>query len=138
MAFCIIIDLFMAYKYPISDVFHWFCKIARFFATEPKTVYIANDNEESGAGEDGALRTGALLIKEGVDVRIIKLPLPEGLDKIDIAEYFINNPVKEFKVLMDGSIPYYQYIINQFSTSLTGAENHLSSLRFQTFNRKVF
>jgi hypothetical protein len=25
----------MAYKYPICDVFHWFCKIARFFATEP-------------------------------------------------------------------------------------------------------
>jgi len=78
-----------------------------------KTVYIANDNEKSGAGEDGALRTGALLIKEGVDVRIIKLPRPAGQDKIDIAEYFINNPVKEFKVLMDGSIPYYQYIINQ-------------------------
>src|SRR5665647_1847244 len=34
-AFCIIINLFMAYKYPICDVFHWFCKIARFFATEP-------------------------------------------------------------------------------------------------------
>jgi len=28
----------MAYKYPICDVFHWFCKIARFFATEPKKV----------------------------------------------------------------------------------------------------
>src|SRR5664279_5287810 len=25
----------MAYKYPICDVFHWFCKIAQFFATEP-------------------------------------------------------------------------------------------------------
>jgi len=25
----------MAYKYPICDVFHWFCKIAKFFATEP-------------------------------------------------------------------------------------------------------
>lgn len=25
----------MAYKCPICDVFHWFCKIARFFATEP-------------------------------------------------------------------------------------------------------
>ena len=35
MAFCIIIDLFVAYKYSIYDVFHWFCKIARFFATEP-------------------------------------------------------------------------------------------------------
>ena len=26
----------------------------------------------------------------------------------------------------------------QFSTSPTGSENHLSPLRFQTFNRKVF
>jgi len=38
IAFCTIIDLFMTYKYPICDVFHWFCKIARFFATEPKKV----------------------------------------------------------------------------------------------------
>jgi hypothetical protein len=30
-----------------------------------------------------------------------------------------------------------QYFTN-CSTSLTGSENHLSSLRFQTFNRKVF
>ena len=28
--------MFMAYKYPICDVFHWFCKKARFFATEPQ------------------------------------------------------------------------------------------------------
>ena len=28
--------MFMAYEYPICDVFHWFCKIARFFATEPE------------------------------------------------------------------------------------------------------
>jgi hypothetical protein len=35
IVFCIIIDLFRAYKYPICGVFHWFCKIARFFATEP-------------------------------------------------------------------------------------------------------
>jgi hypothetical protein len=31
----------MAYKYPICDVFHWFCKIARFFATEPKALLSA-------------------------------------------------------------------------------------------------
>ena len=29
----------MVYKYPICDVFHWFCKTARFFATEPPFVY---------------------------------------------------------------------------------------------------
>jgi hypothetical protein len=31
----------MAYKYPICDVFHGFCKIARFFATEPGMVKIS-------------------------------------------------------------------------------------------------
>ena len=29
-------------------------------------------------------------------------------------------------------------LIDDFSTSPTGSENHLSPLRFQTFNRKVF
>jgi hypothetical protein len=28
--------------------------------------------------------------------------------------------------------------IKRYSTSLTGSENHLSPLRFQSFNRKVF
>jgi len=39
VVFCIVIDPFRVYKYPICDVFHWFCKIARFFATEPKSSY---------------------------------------------------------------------------------------------------
>ena len=29
-------------------------------------------------------------------------------------------------------------VVSIFSTSPTGSENHLSPLRFQTFNRKVF
>ena len=35
IAFCIIIDLFVAHNFPICDSYHWFCKIARFLATEP-------------------------------------------------------------------------------------------------------
>jgi len=35
----------MVYKYPICDIFHWFCKIARFFATEPKLLCI-NEKEQ--------------------------------------------------------------------------------------------
>jgi hypothetical protein len=42
IAFCIIFDLLIAYRYLICDVFHWFCKIARFFATEPKIVCLVN------------------------------------------------------------------------------------------------
>jgi hypothetical protein len=52
IAFFIIIDMFMAYKFPICDVFHLFCKIARFYATEPKLApnfdelfFIENWNE---------------------------------------------------------------------------------------------
>ena len=30
----------MVYKCPICDVSHWFCKIARFFATEPHGLLI--------------------------------------------------------------------------------------------------
>jgi P4 family phage/plasmid primase-like protien len=40
-----------------------------------KTVYIANDNEVSKAGEAGARSTAEYLEGEGVDVRLITLPL---------------------------------------------------------------
>jgi hypothetical protein len=77
----------MAYKYPICDVFHWFCKIARFFATEPYDT--------------------------------------PNLKRLWL--YYLTN-----------SICYLTNKIIESSTSPTGSENHLSPLRFQTFNRKVF
>ena len=39
----------------------------------------------------------------------------------------------EFKELI-----IFDIMLSHFSTSPTGSENHLSPLRFQTFNRKVF
>ena len=36
------------------------------------------------------------------------------------------------------TIDAFQDAFAMFSTSPTGSENHLSPLRFQTFNRKVF
>jgi hypothetical protein len=39
--------MFRAYKYPICDVFHWLCKTARFFATEPHFVLVFYIDEES-------------------------------------------------------------------------------------------
>jgi len=38
----------MVYKYPICDVFHWFCKIARFFATEPDFKHLTEKYFEIG------------------------------------------------------------------------------------------
>jgi hypothetical protein len=37
----------MAYKYPICDVFHWFCKIARFCATEPALMAMCMSEENT-------------------------------------------------------------------------------------------
>jgi len=51
----------MAYKYPICDVFHCFCKIARFFATEP-VHRVTPERKAQGSynhlGEQGSLQAG--------------------------------------------------------------------------------
>lgn len=43
-----------------------------------KIVYICNDNEENKAGEKGALATAEYLEAQGINVKIIELPLPKG------------------------------------------------------------
>ncbi|MCD4841951.1 MAG: hypothetical protein K8R08_08130 [Methanosarcinales archaeon] len=68
-----------------------------------KTVYICNDNEVSGIGSEGAQDTADLLKSKGVDVRMIQLPKPEGVDKIDLADFLRDNPVDAFKELMDAT-----------------------------------
>ena len=51
------------------------------------TVYIANDSEESGAGLKGALATAQYLDSKGVTVKVVELPRPKSVDKVDLAEY---------------------------------------------------
>jgi len=52
-----------------------------------ETVYIINDNEESGSGERGALATAQYLFEQGRHVRLVELPRPEGVSKIDLADF---------------------------------------------------
>jgi len=68
-----------------------------------KTVYICNDNEVSGIGSEGAQDTADLLKSKSVDVRMVHLPLPEGVDKIDLADFLRDNPVDAFNALMDAT-----------------------------------
>ena len=51
-----------------------------------KRLVICNDNEESGAGEAGALETALALHAAGRDVRVAVIPRPEGKAKIDVNE----------------------------------------------------
>lgn len=72
-------------------------------AKDLKTVYVCNDNEESKIGDDGAQSTAELLRSEGVDVHIIQLPRPVGVDKIDLADFLRDNTADDFKELMQGA-----------------------------------
>ena len=84
------------------------CKLSKHW----NTVYIINDNETSGEGEKGAIQTAERLFGDGQDVRLVTLPLPEGVDKIDLAD-FLNVPkdqretrIDELKQLMNEAPDY--------------------------------
>jgi len=68
-----------------------------------KTVYICNDNETSGAGITGALKTAEALEQAGIEAKIIELPKHDGIDKIDIADYMKEHGREDFKELMESS-----------------------------------
>lgn len=74
-----------------------------------ETVYICNDNEENNVGRDGALKTAALLEKERISVRIVILPRPEGVNKVDIAEYMKTHIADDFKKLQEESLGLWEF-----------------------------
>ena len=91
-----------------------------------KRVYICNDNETNQAGLKGALSTAEALENAGIETRLIILPRPEDLDKIDIADYMKEHSPEDFKELMDSSIGLWYYKLNQVQIpdSSTSLERH--------------
>ncbi|MFW6030301.1 MAG: CHC2 zinc finger domain-containing protein, partial [Halanaerobiales bacterium] len=69
-------------------------------ANKTETIYIANDNEDSGAGQKGALKTAEFLHQNGHDVRVVNLPRHDE-DKVDLAEYWKENSEEDFRKLLD-------------------------------------
>lgn len=65
-----------------------------------KCLYIVNDNEKSKAGEQGALATAEMLWMQGRMVKIVTLPLPVGIDKIDLNDFLQNQGVDSFRALL--------------------------------------
>lgn len=52
-----------------------------------KTLYIANDNEANDAGGQGALDTAAMLWRHGQMARLVSLPRPDDVSKVDLNDY---------------------------------------------------
>ena len=70
-------------------------KIAKRF----KEVFVCNDTDS--AGIKGSIQTAEYLTVNGVDTKVVRLPVENGDDKMDIAEYLRTHTFEEFKQLCD-------------------------------------
>ena len=93
------------------------CKLSKNW----NTVYIINDNEVSKEGLVGALQTAETIFKDGGDVRLVTLPLPEGVDKIDLADFLQDGRIDELKQLMAEAPDYINWKISE-ATFFSGKE----------------
>jgi DNA primase len=69
-------------------------------AKHPRRLVIINDNEENQSGERGALKTAAHLFGQGIDARIGTLPRPEGVEKVDGADFLKAHSGEDLRRLM--------------------------------------
>lgn len=60
------------------------------FAERAGVVYICNDNEVSNAGGDGTLATAKMLWEHGKVAKIVTLPRPADVDKVDLNDFLLN------------------------------------------------
>ena len=61
-----------------------------------KKVFIANDNEERGSGEEGAVDSAKYLFKNGIaNIKVIQIPKAEDIEKIDMCDYLKDNEISD-------------------------------------------
>jgi DNA primase len=72
----------------------------RLLTRNSDAIYLINDNEENQAGMKGALKTAKRLAISGRNVYIVELPRPEGKDKIDLNEYFVDHSADDLRDLI--------------------------------------
>ena len=94
------------------------------------TVYICNDNEVNNAGLEGAVSTGEFLEVNGTAVKMVMLPRPEGVDKIDLAEYLRDRSAEELKAIFDAAVPVWSVKLSMQPVSDDPVENVKTARRF--------
>lgn len=67
-------------------------------------IIICNDNEDNGTGKNGAISTAEYLEHNGVHVNVVELPRPNGVDKIDLAEFLQDNTKEDFLQLESNNV----------------------------------
>lgn len=89
-------------------------------------VFICNDSEDNESGLKGAMDTAIFLESKNIDVRIVNLPRPDGVDKIDLADFLRDATKEDFERLMvDESV----YIWDMLLDAVNVPKNTTSKIR---------
>ncbi len=82
-----------------------------------KTVHLVFDCDKNGSGQKAALKTGERLFRAGLVVKIISLPRPEGIEKVDINDFLRDHSIDEFQGLEQRD--FFQVALDQIPVSGT-------------------
>jgi DNA primase len=82
-----------------------------------RRIYICNDNEESEGGTKGAFKMHNFFLGKGLDAKIVTLPRPEGISKIDVADYFREHTATDFDELLSRAESIIELEIQKLSPS---------------------
>lgn len=95
-------------------------------------IIVVNDNEESGAGEEGALKTAKILFDNGRNVKVAFPPRPEDVEKVDVDDFLTehDNSKEAVEELAEKGLPYLHYKIeNMPSQSMAHIDEILEELK---------
>lgn len=80
-------------------------------AEKAEQVFIVNDSEvnpqddtDVPPGLNGALKTATMLNNEGINCKVGELPRPDGVDKVDIAEFLKHNNAKALLTVLKNAV----------------------------------
>lgn len=93
-----------------------------------KRVYTCNDSEKAKDGEEygegmkGAIKICEGLASEGIRARMVILPRPEGVDKVDLNDYLISHSKQEFGELLQSAPTFLAWQLEQISEDVEELE----------------
>ena len=83
--------------------------------TQDKTAYLVFDNEKSGAGLKGALKTAQHLHSRGCNLHLVKLPREAKVDKVDLADYLSYSSIEQFDKVLHSSPDFIAYQLKELA-----------------------
>jgi DNA primase catalytic core len=101
-------------------------------ARHAQRILICNDNEDNQAGTKGALATAAFLDAAGIDVRLVTLPRPDGVSKVDLADFLKHHSAKDLQSLCAQAVTYLDARLATYTASADGFANCQTAQQFVT------